>query len=133
MCQCRINRRAMLGLSGVAALPLLAGCDDVDLVSDETVEAMGLEAWADIRRSSPVAANDDLQEALNQVSTRLLQAANEVPDAWEVLVFRGPEMIGDCPAKHMTWHPIVANERNERSLDRVKTVRERPKLRVGRC
>jgi len=87
-----MNRRTILGLSGAAALPMLAGCDDVDLVSDETVEAMGLEAWADIRRTSPLAADDDLQATLNQVSTRLLRAANEAPDAWEVLVFRGPEI-----------------------------------------
>lgn len=92
MCQCRMNRRMMLGLSGAAALPMLAGCDDVDLVSDETVEAMGLEAWADIRQSSPAVADSDLQGALTQVSTRLLRAANEVPDAWEVLVFSGPEI-----------------------------------------
>ncbi len=92
MCQCRMNRRTMLGLSGAAALPMLAGCDNVDLVSDETVEAMGLEAWADIRQSSPVAADADLQNALNQVSTRLLSAANEVPEEWEVLAFGGPEI-----------------------------------------
>lgn len=92
MCQCRMNRRTMLGLSGAAALPVLAGCDEVDLVSDETVEAMGLEASADIRQTSPVAANPDLQGTLTRVSTQLLRAADEEPDAWEVLVFRGSEI-----------------------------------------
>lgn len=92
MCQCRMNRRTMLGLSGVAMLPMLAGCDGVDLVSDATVEAMGLRAWEDIRQSTTVATNPDLQSALDHVSGRLLIAANEVPDNWEVLVFKGSEV-----------------------------------------
>ncbi len=40
MCTCRMNRRTMISLSGAAPLLMLGGCDDVDLVADETVEAM---------------------------------------------------------------------------------------------
>ncbi len=91
MCNCRMNRRTMMGLSGAASLSMLGGCDDVDLVADETVEAMGLQAWSEIRQSTEVTTNADLQAALNTVAGRLLAAANEAPASWEVLVFRGPE------------------------------------------
>lgn len=82
----------MLRLSGAASLPMLGGCDDIDLVSNETVEAMGLQAWAEIRQTTQITTNADLQTVLNDVSARLLIAANEAPADWEVLVFRGPEV-----------------------------------------
>lgn len=92
MCTCKMNRRTMLSLSAAAALPVLSGCDDVDLVSDAKVEEMGLQAWSEIRQSTPVAADAALQSILNETSARLLAAANENPGDWEVLVFRGPEI-----------------------------------------
>jgi predicted Zn-dependent protease len=91
MCRRMMTRRTMLKLSGAGTL-LLGGCDNVNLVSDATVEAMGLQAWADIRQTTPVAADTALQVTLNQVATRLLAAAGEIPQDWEVLVFRGPEV-----------------------------------------
>ncbi len=92
MCNCPIGRRGLLKMAGGGALPLLGGCDDVDLVSDATVEAMGLQAWTEIRDATPVAADAALQAALDAVSGRLLAAAGEAPGDWEVLVFRGPEI-----------------------------------------
>lgn len=92
MCRCSIDRRMMLKLSGASAASLLGGCDKIDLVSDATVEAMGLQAWADIRQTTDVAADRTLQAALDDVSRRLLLAAHETPESWEVLVFRGPEV-----------------------------------------
>ncbi len=92
MCNCLITRRRLLGLSCAASLPLLGGCDDVDLVSDATVEEMGLQAWTDIRETTPPATNANLQAALNGVSARLLRAANEAPGDWEALVFAGPQV-----------------------------------------
>lgn len=91
MCCRMMTRRTMLKLSGAGTL-LLGGCDDVDLVSDATVEAMGLQAWADIRQTTPVAEDMALQATLNHVAARLLAVAGEVPQDWEVLVFRGPEI-----------------------------------------
>nr|WP_111298532.1 M48 family metallopeptidase [Paracoccus saliphilus] len=91
MCHCLMNRRSMLKLSGAGTL-LLGGCDNVDLVSDETVEAMGLEAWADIRQATPVATDAAMQATLNNVSAQLLSAVGEAPGDWEVLVFRGNEI-----------------------------------------
>lgn len=92
MCHCRISRRRLLGLAGAGALPLLGGCDDADLVSDATVEAMGLQAWDEIRRTTPLAEGSAFQTALDEVAARLLRAANEAPGDWEAVVFRGPEI-----------------------------------------
>lgn len=92
MCRCPINRRTMLKFSGASALFPLAGCDEIDLVSDETVEAMGLQAWADIRQATPVAADAAAQAALNEVTGQLLSASGEAADDWEVLVFQGSEI-----------------------------------------
>ncbi|TGN61580.1 M48 family peptidase [Paracoccus liaowanqingii] len=92
MCRCHIDRRAMLKLSGASSLSLLAGCDDIDLVSDATVEAMGLQAWAEIRTATPASPDPALQRILAEVAERLLIAAGEASSNWEVLVFRGSEI-----------------------------------------
>ena len=88
-----VARRWLHALAIAAAIPLLAGCDDppVDLVSEEAVEAMGLQAWEEIRATTPVANEPELQRALDRVSARLLRAAGEDPGAWEILVFDSPE------------------------------------------
>lgn len=89
----RVTRRRFIGCTGAAALPLLSGCDmPVDLVSDEAVEAMGLQAWDEIRASSRAAGDGELQATLDAVSARLLASAGENPADWEVLVFARPEV-----------------------------------------
>lgn len=82
-------------MASATALPLLSGCGEefpFDLVSDETVRAMGLQAWEEIRSKSPAPSDPDLQAALERVSTRLLSAAGERPGDWEVAVFARPEV-----------------------------------------
>ena len=95
ICRCGLTRRGLLKLAGAGSVSVLAGCDDgidIDLVSDETVRALGLQAWEDVRRASPVTADPELQSALDAVSRRLLVAAGESPDEWEVVVFARPEV-----------------------------------------
>jgi predicted Zn-dependent protease len=94
MCQGKtITRRNLLRYAGAASLPLVSGCDvPVDLVSDEEVEAMGLQAWEEIRASSPVASSPELQSVLDRVSARLLSASGQSPADWEILVFARPEI-----------------------------------------
>ena len=91
MCRCgAVTRRIFLRGAGAATLPLLAGCDGAlpfDLVSDESVEAMGLKAWERIRSATPVTRDADLQLALNRISGDLLRAAGESPRDWETVVF----------------------------------------------
>jgi predicted Zn-dependent protease len=94
MCQGRgITRRSVLKYSGVALMPLLGGCDvKLDMVSDQRVVAMGLQAWEEIRAASPVARDPALQGALDRVSARLLAAAGQTLSDWEMLVFDRPEV-----------------------------------------
>jgi predicted Zn-dependent protease len=92
MCTACLSRRRFLTLSAVAAPAALAGCDDPpNLVSDEQAEAMGLEAWDQIRGSVPPSDNRSYQQALDRVSTRLLEASGTPPDGWEILVFADPQ------------------------------------------
>ena len=94
MCGSCLTRRGLLGLGGAGALSLVAACDeapDIDLISDEAVEAMGLRAWADIRASAPVSQDPALQALLDRVAARLLAAEGEAPGDWEVVVFARPD------------------------------------------
>ncbi|WP_375257119.1 M48 family metallopeptidase [Citreimonas sp.] len=93
MCgNCRVGRRAFLGLAGGAAATGLAGCDEVSLVSDEEVRRMGLRAWSEIRQATPLSDDPDARQAAQQVGARLLSAAGEDPAQWEIAVFAGPEI-----------------------------------------
>lgn len=91
-CSCRLSRRHFaLGLAAGGPL-VLSGCDDPPaLVSEEELEAMGLEAWSQIRADVPVSNNSALQDALATVSRRLLVAAGQAPQDWEVQAFASPE------------------------------------------
>lgn len=90
MCQTCLSRRRFLGVS--AGLPLVAGCDaPPDLVSDEQVEAMGLEAWQQIRAETEPSGNREYQQALAAVSQRLLAVAADDPGNWEFVVFADPQ------------------------------------------
>lgn len=94
MCQANaITRRSLLKYAGAASLPVLSGCDmPFDLVSDDDVEALGLQAWEEIRTTSAVARDPELQSVLDRVSARLLAAAGESAADWEILVFARPEI-----------------------------------------
>jgi predicted Zn-dependent protease len=91
-CACGTSRRRfLLGLAAGAPLAL-SGCDDpLSLVSDEKVEAMGLEAWSRMQTEVPASRNAELQNTLARVSERLLFAAGETPRDWEVRAFAAPE------------------------------------------
>ncbi len=91
-CTCGTSRRRFV-LGVAATVPLsLSGCDDPPaLVSDEKVEAMGLQAWEQIQADLPPSRNAEMQAMLAQVSERILVAAGEAPDAWEVRAFASPE------------------------------------------
>ena len=93
-----VGRRRALGLLiGTAVAPLTAGCDEQDgfpirLVSDETVQQLGLETWQRLRAEVPASDDRGLQRALQESGGRLLAAAGEDPAGWEMLVFATPEV-----------------------------------------
>jgi predicted Zn-dependent protease len=78
--------------SALAGVLMLTGCDGFSVVPDESVQAMGLEAWSAIRAETPPSADPELQAALDAVARRLLLAAGERPADWEAVVFAGPEV-----------------------------------------
>ncbi len=77
--------------AGVA--PALAGCERIApfLVSDETVEQLGLETWSRLRQQMPISRNAEAQRRVAAIAQRLLVAAGENPAAWETVVFAQPE------------------------------------------
>ena len=93
-CGVCLSRRGLLRLGGAGGLALTAGCDDppIDLVSDETVQAMGLEAWQQMRADTRPTDDVELQAALDRVAARLLQSAGEQPAEWEAVVFASPQI-----------------------------------------
>ncbi len=89
------TRRKALGLLGAVALaPSLAGCERIApfLVSDETVEQLGIETWTRLRQQMPVSRDPVAQRRVAEIATRLLTAAGETPSRWEVQVFAQPEV-----------------------------------------
>ncbi len=73
---------------------MLSGCSKltIDLVSAETVEAMGLRAWEELKAASRPSGIRALQAIADRVSTRLLTAAGEASGEWEVLVLERAEI-----------------------------------------
>lgn len=88
------NKLASLALS----VSLLAGCAPdatglgLQLVSDEQVQAMGLDAWQTIRSETPVTNDSQMQARAERVSQRLLSAAGRNPAEWDVVVFQGEDV-----------------------------------------
>ncbi|SFP89560.1 M48 family metallopeptidase [Tranquillimonas alkanivorans] len=89
---CGLSRRKFLTLSAAGAVPIVSGCDRVNLVSDEEVVAMGLQAWQELRADAPPSGNREAARALEDVANRLLAAAGEAPEAWEVVLFARPDI-----------------------------------------
>lgn len=89
------RRRILTLLGATAATPLLGACGEelpFNLISDSTVEEMGLQAWQEIRGKTPASNDPSLQSALDQVSARLLDAAGQDRADWEAVVFASPDI-----------------------------------------
>jgi predicted Zn-dependent protease len=76
-----------------AVVPALAGCDQVApyVVSDETVENLGLETWSRLQQRMPISRSADARRRVTEIARRLLVASGEDPNRWEVQVFAQPE------------------------------------------
>jgi predicted Zn-dependent protease len=73
--------------------PSLAGCEKIApyVVSDETVESLGLETWSRLQERMPISRNAEARKTVTEIARRLLIAAGETPSRWEVQVFAQPE------------------------------------------
>jgi predicted Zn-dependent protease len=80
-------------IAGAVLAPALAGCDQVApyIVSDETVEQLGLETWSRLEQRMPLSRNAQARRTVTDIASRLLVAAGEEPGRWEVQVFAQPE------------------------------------------
>jgi len=76
-----------------AVAPALAGCDRIApyVVSDETVQRLGLETWSRLQQRMPVSRSTDARRRVTEIARRLLVSAGEDPGRWEVQVFAQPE------------------------------------------
>jgi predicted Zn-dependent protease len=72
----------------------VAGCDDwdvpINLVSTATTRQLGLETWNRILSSEPRSRDPAEVRLARQIADRLLQAASEEPNRWEIIVFARP-------------------------------------------
>lgn len=63
----------------------------LNLVPAGQVEAMGVDAWRELRAETPPSRNAAYQQRADRVASRILAATGRDPAAWEVVVFRGEE------------------------------------------
>ena len=78
-------------LAGCANAPY-TGRNQVLMVSPEREQALGYQAFSDIRRHSPPAQDPALQARVRQVGERIARAADRPDFQWEFMVFQDDKM-----------------------------------------
>ena len=77
----------------MASPVVLAGCDRLPLlVSEAEAAALGRQAWADIKRQTPVSGDPEQRALVGRIASRLLAAAGRDARGWELAVFRGDQV-----------------------------------------
>lgn len=84
----------LLGSAGCYKVPV-TGRAAVNMVSDEAVVKLSNEAFAEIKRKTPLSRNRDYQQRVQRIGERLARVAFwDVPAAdWEFVVFESPQQI----------------------------------------
>lgn len=92
-CTCLTRRRFLAATAAGSGLALM-GCntEPPTLVSADQVDAMGRNAWSQLRAEVPESRNAEYREVLSGVSGRLLRQMGESPGDWEIRVFATPEV-----------------------------------------
>jgi metalloendopeptidase OMA1, mitochondrial len=85
---------SLLGSPGCYKVPV-TGRAAVNMVSDEAVVKLSQEAFADLKKRTPLSRNRDYQERVRRIGERLAKVAFwDVPSAdWEFVVFESPQQI----------------------------------------
>lgn len=85
---------ALLVSSGCYKVPV-TGRAAVNMVSDEAVVKLSQEAFAELKKKTPLSRNRDYQERVRRIGERLAKVAFwDVPAAdWEFVVFEAPQQI----------------------------------------
>jgi predicted Zn-dependent protease len=94
-----LTRRGFLQALTGGAAAVLIGCDREDvrkvaskLISQEQVREFGLQTWQRIRREVPVSSKGVLQQRLQKIGTRVVQAYAGTREDWEFRVFQGDQI-----------------------------------------
>lgn len=119
MCLChdppRLTRRAALALSAGAAL---SGCGEsgipIDVVSPEQARKLGLASWQRILATEKRSTDTAKQHLVRQICDRLLRAASERPEQWQIVVFARPQvnafaLPGNCIGVFEGMFGVAAN------------------------
>jgi len=94
----RLRRRRAPAALAIAFALGLGGCAGdstglgVNLVPQEQVQAMGVEAWNAIRQQTPASNNSGYQQTAQRVGNAILRGAGYDPSTWEIVVFQGDEV-----------------------------------------
>jgi metalloendopeptidase OMA1, mitochondrial len=91
---CLVLLGALLVSPGCYKVPV-TGRTAVNMVSDESVIKLSQEAFADLKKKTPVTRNRAYQERVQRIGERLAKVAFwDVPAAeWEFVVFESPQQI----------------------------------------
>jgi predicted Zn-dependent protease len=90
--------RSLVIASALCASLLLTGCGGgatglgFNLVPQEQIQQMGLEAWAQLKKETPASANAAYTGRAKRIVDRVLQGAGMNPSDWELVVFRSDEL-----------------------------------------
>jgi predicted Zn-dependent protease len=93
-----LNRRTLLAaLCGGAALAACSenpatGRSQFMLVSDEQLQGLGEQAWADLQRQTPVSQDRAAQARLEEIGARVAAASGQSALNWEFKVFDSPDV-----------------------------------------
>lgn len=82
---------ALAAAIGLAACTQGTGLG-LNVVPEEEVQQMGLEAWQKIKSETPASGNAGYQQTAERVAGRILSASGRDPDEWEVVVFEGEQV-----------------------------------------
>lgn len=87
------RRKALRLLAAAGAAPALGGCERIApyVVSQAYIEELGLETWAALLQRMPASSDGEAHRRVAEIAERLLVAAGEAPERWEIQVFAEPE------------------------------------------
>jgi predicted Zn-dependent protease len=93
-----LHRRHLLAalVSGAAVAACsenpVTGRNQLMLVSDEQLQGLGAQAWADLQRQTPLSEDRAAQSRLSEIGTRVAEASGQTGLDWEFKVFDSPEV-----------------------------------------
>lgn len=79
-------------LGGTLLVSGCAGGGGLNLIPEDQIQQMGLQAWTQLRQETPASTNSEYNERAKRVVGRVLTGAGMNPAEWELVVFRSNEI-----------------------------------------